>query len=381
MLSFWEQNSFIKYDYIVVGGGIVGLSTAIELKTRQAKAHVLVLERALFPSGASTKNAGFACFGSLTELLTDIRQVGKETALSLVQMRWDGLGRLRERLGDARLGYRHHGGFELIRDAELASLDKMDEVNKLLFPLFGQEVYREEKAKLQTFGFSADHIRTLVSNPLEGQVDTGLMMKNLILYAQEKGISLLSGVQVEKIYEEEGRTVVQAIDPLTQGKILFTATGVAVCTNAFARQLLPELDLHPGRGQVLVTEPVVGLKLKGVFHYDEGYYYFRNYGNRVIFGGGRNLDFEEEETTAIALNNKIQEELERQLSEFILPQQAFKVAHRWAGIMAFGSDKQPLLRKLRKGLVAGVRLGGMGIAIGSRLGAELASNLLEEDAA
>jgi glycine/D-amino acid oxidase-like deaminating enzyme len=378
MLSFWEQNSFVKYDYIVIGGGIVGLSTAIELKARQAEARVLVLERGMFPSGASTKNAGFACFGSLTELLIDIRQIGSEAALSLVQMRWDGLRRLRERLGDARIGYRQHGGFELIRDPELMALDKIDEVNKLLQPLFGQEVFREEQAKLHSFGFNPAHIRTLVSNPWEGQIDTSLMMQHLISYAQEQGVSMLTSVQVEKVHEEDDQIIVQAHEPIGKEAIFFSAKGGAVCTNAFARQLLPDVDLEPGRGQVLVTEPIEGLKFKGVFHYDEGYYYFRNYGDRVIFGGGRNLDFAVEKTNDIALNKIIQDELERQLREIILPQQHFKVAHRWAGIMAFGPDKQPIVRMLGKRLVAGVRLGGMGIAIGSRLGAEIAAKLLNQ---
>ena len=67
MLSFWEKDFFIAYDHIVVGSGIVGLSTAIAIKEKQPNSRVLVLERGIFPTGASTKNAGFACFGSLSE--------------------------------------------------------------------------------------------------------------------------------------------------------------------------------------------------------------------------------------------------------------------------------------------------------------------------
>lgn len=378
MLSFWEQNSFLRYDYIVIGGGIVGLSTAIELKARHAGAKVLLLERGVFPSGASTKNAGFACFGSLTELLVDISQIGEEAALALVQTRWEGLKKLRERLGDARTGYLRHGGYELIREPELQDLARMEEVNKLLRPLFGQEVFQEAPAKLTEFGFSPAHIRTLVYNPLEGQIDTGLMMRNLILYAQEQGISLLTGLQVDEVVEEKDRIVLKARNPINHEELFFSARAAAVCTNAFARQLLPDVALEPGRGQVLVTEPIPGLKFKGVFHYDEGYYYFRNYGERVIFGGGRNIDFASENTTDISLNQQIQEALEQQLADIILPDQPFKVAHRWAGIMAFGPDKQPIVRRQGKRLVAGVRLGGMGIAIGSQLGTELAEKLLGE---
>lgn len=69
MLSFWERESLSKYDYIIVGAGIVGCSTAYHLKKKNSKAEICLIERGVFPSGASSKNAGFACFGSLTELV------------------------------------------------------------------------------------------------------------------------------------------------------------------------------------------------------------------------------------------------------------------------------------------------------------------------
>jgi len=69
MFSYWEQESFSFYDHIVAGAGIVGLNVAIALKEQYPNARVLVLERSLLPTGASTRNAGFACMGSPTELL------------------------------------------------------------------------------------------------------------------------------------------------------------------------------------------------------------------------------------------------------------------------------------------------------------------------
>jgi len=50
----------LNYDLIVVGAGFTGLSTAIHFKKHHKKANVLVLDRGIFPSGASSKNAGFA---------------------------------------------------------------------------------------------------------------------------------------------------------------------------------------------------------------------------------------------------------------------------------------------------------------------------------
>ncbi|TNF41570.1 MAG: FAD-dependent oxidoreductase, partial [Cytophagales bacterium] len=57
MISYWEQKNFLNHDLIVVGSGFTGLSTAIHFKKKNPKAKVLVLEKEIFPTGASTKNA------------------------------------------------------------------------------------------------------------------------------------------------------------------------------------------------------------------------------------------------------------------------------------------------------------------------------------
>ncbi|MCB0509428.1 MAG: FAD-binding oxidoreductase, partial [Bacteroidetes bacterium] len=91
MLSFWEKSSFLHYNYLIVGGGIVGFSTAIELKKKNPKASVLVVEAGLLPTGASTKNAGFACVGSLSEMLADLENHSEEELIALSKLRWEGL--------------------------------------------------------------------------------------------------------------------------------------------------------------------------------------------------------------------------------------------------------------------------------------------------
>ena len=105
---------------------------------------------------------------------------------------------------------------------------------------------------------------------------------------------------------------------------------------------------------------------------DKGYYYFRNIDNRILFGGGRNLDFNGETTTDFGNTNLIQNELERLLKEVILPNHNFEIEHRWSGIMGMGSTKNPIVKQLSNHVYCGVRLGGMGIAIGSLVGKELA---------
>ena len=373
MPSFWENESFVHYDYLIIGGGIVGLSTAIELRLKAPNARIGVLERGVFPSGASTKNAGFACFGSLTEVLSDLEKLSPEEVMTLVERRWSGLRLLRERLGDERIDFHNYGGYELLQTpVQLAALNKLEEINELLHPLFGEKVYHSIPEKIKELGFDASKVKGLVFNSFEGQIHTGKMMKALQHYAMQENIELMTGASVAD-FEDEGNGVTVRL----QEGAVFKTKRLAICTNAFSRQLLPKTDLKPGRGMVLITKPIPGLKLKGTFHYDEGYYYFRNYENRIIFGGGRNLDIEGETTTEFGLNQLILDKLKKDLSEFILPGQLYDIEQVWSGIMAFGDTKQPLLKQHSNSVFLGVRLGGMGVAIGSLLGKELAELMTE----
>jgi glycine/D-amino acid oxidase-like deaminating enzyme len=136
---------------------------------------------------------------------------------------------------------------------------------------------------------------------------------------------------------------------------------------------LPELDLKPARAQVLITKPVKNLKIKGCFHMDKGYYYFRNVANRVLLGGGRNLDFKAEETFEMSTSVKIQEHLQTLLKTKILPNQEFEIDRSWSGIMGMGNSKTTLLKQLDESLFCAIRLGGMGVALGTDVGQKVAN--------
>lgn len=375
MLSFWEKKHFLKSDFIIIGAGISGLSTALSLRERFPKKEITVLERGFFPSGASTKNAGFACFGSLTEILSDLKTLSEEDVFALVKRRWEGLQKLENRLGADNLGLQKYGGYELLNEGNINAFEELDKVNRMLKPLFKANVFEEAPSSLRSFGFR--NVTKLIKNRFEAQIDTGLMMKNLINLCGEKRINLLNGFEVTHI-EETGSSVKINGITLSGESLAFQAFNVAVCTNAFSKRLLPDLKLRPGRGQVLITKPLSQLPFKGVFHYESGFFYFRNFGNRIIFGGGRHLDIKEEESEEFKLNNKLQERLNRDLNEIILPGQNIEVEHRWAGIMAFGDTKQTIVKRLNKRIVVGVRLNGMGVAIGSQIGEEVAELLFQE---
>ncbi len=145
--------------------------------------------------------------------------------------------------------------------------------------------------------------------------------------------------------------------------------------NGFAQKLLKDKRINPARAQVLVTSPIDNLKLKGTFHYDAGYYYFRNIENRILLGGGRNLDIHGETTTEFENTSLITNSLTNLLNEVIIPGKSFTVDYQWSGIMGVGDEKKPIIELISPNVAIGVRMGGMGIAIGSIVGEKLAKLL------
>lgn len=365
MLSYWEKKHFLTYDVIIVGGGITGISTALSIKEKLPRADVLVLERGIFPSGASTKNAGFACFGSVTELWEDLQILGSAGMKELVEKRWSGLQLTRNRLGDAAIDLQLKGGFELIPEHE-DHLEKINILNEHLFDLFDDAVFSLAEDELRHFQFHK--VGTLIKNKFEGQLDTGKLMKEMWSLAQKKGVSILTGARVVSL---DNKRV------LLENDIAFEAKAVAICTNGFSRDLYSgDIDLSPGRGMVLRIVPASSLPFEGTFHYEGGYYYFRDFYGSLIFGGGRNLDYETESTTEFGINQKIKAKLINDLESMILPGQTYEVTDEWSGIMAFGADKSPIVKKTETGIYMGVRLGGMGVALGSKVGEDLSSLIL-----
>jgi len=365
-LSYWEYKTWLSnIDYAIVGSGIVGLNCALHLSKRFPKAKIVVLEKGTLPQGASTKNAGFACFGSISEILSDLKSHTENEVLELVKKRFEGIQLLRSILGDRNIDFQCNGGHELFVKAQKGlyenCLEKLEELNGLLHPVFGGLAFQELP---NSFGFKNIQER-YISNRFEGQLDTGKMMATLLRKVRNSGVTVLNSVEVKGFSETEtGVFVNTAHFDFKTGKLF-------IATNGFAPELSIE-NVKPARAQALITKPIADLQIKGTFHLDEGYYYFRNIDGRILLGGGRNLDFKGEETNEFAQTKLIQDKLETILKEVILPEREFEIDRRWSGIMGVGDQKRPILKQLSSNVFCGVRLGGMGIAIGSAVGKELA---------
>ena len=392
-ISVWEQSTyFAPKDLVIVGCGFVGLWTAYEAIQKNPKLNITILERGVIPSGASTRNAGFSCFGSVSELMYDVQLMGEAAMLETVKMRYDGLQRIQKVFKSKEIDYNQWGGYELfegkkhVKDTKgkvsktnqgvseeasaLYDISKLENdiayLNKILAPALKTPkkngkylpIYTNVSKDIKKLGFQG--IEALAFNQMEGQLNSAKLVLALQKAVQAKGVQILFSTEVKKFKSHnKGVTITTNLDAPIEAKQFI------ICTNGFAKQLMPSLDVVPARGQVFVTAPIKDLKFKGCFHFDEGYYYFRNLGNRLLLGGARNADFKNEKTYSLETSATIQNVLEKFMMERILPKGSKKpkIELRWSGTMGMGKIKKPIIEQLQPNVYCAVRMSGMGVAI------------------
>lgn len=370
-LSYWEKSVFYpRVDVAIIGSGIVGLTTAIYLKRLLPEKEVYVMERGAAPIGASTRNAGFACIGSPSEILADIQKTGFDAAVTLMSQRWEGLQRMRELVGDEHIDLAMRGGYEIFTedDAEVfkACRDLLPDLNDAMRKVTGYDAaYIERNEDIQRFKLGS--AEKMIYTHIEGQLNPGKMMARLLRMAEKIGVHIKNGVSIADLNDRA-----QGVEITTDYGWSIQAEKVVVATNGFTKNLLDDLDVRPVRNLVLITHPIPGLPLDGSFHYQEGYYYFRNVGNRILLGGGRNLDFDAESTQEFGINERIRSALAQFLRNVVSPTIHAEPDMWWSGILGVGAEKKPIIEWHSENIAVAVRMGGMGVAIGANVGNEVA---------
>lgn len=359
MLSYWEKK-FLKqkWDLVIIGSGFTGMSLAYHSLQRNKKLKILLCEAQGFGKLASTKNAGFACFGSVSELLTDIKTLGTEKTVELMSMRLNGINAWKNLFG-SKLEIQSNGGFEIFFDE-----GEFETSQKALQELNQNNDFTELKFEVIDQTFSENFHKKAIYTPLE----FGLNPQNLVnslkkQLSQYENVHFLDGVFIKK----DGNTIEANVNA---ERVILESEKIAFTNNA----LFKEKDiLKPARAQVLITEPLTNIP-DGTFHAKEGYYYWRNVDNRLLLGGARHLDTKNEETSELALNQNLQNHLEHDMIPKILNKPVC-VEQRWSGIMAMNKDKFPEIGKLDTNTFYAVKLGGMGVALSYEIGKLLAEKI------
>lgn len=369
-MSIWNEYLKSTYDVVIVGGGFTGLNTAIHLKKANKKLDIVLLEKQPFGALASTNNAGFACFGSANEILSDLQNFPEVEVVELIRKRHQGISQLSKR---NKIEANFYGGYDVFVPSEMNTYAEVEKnlswINDVMIRAIGVDnVFSICNLTSMNMGFYEHGIK----NSLEFQLNPGLLHQQLTDECMELGISILNRVEVEGY-----STINDQIEVICHDWV-FHCNQLAICTNALTPSIIPEAVVKPARGQIILTEPINCKIPQGNFHATVGFYYFRNVGNRMLLGGGRQLDIEGETTAEANVTNAIQEHLEQYMSQYVLPKKSYKISHRWAGIMGMGKSKKPEIKRLNNGIYVAYAFGGMGVALSNKSAIELSDLILSD---
>lgn len=366
--SYWERETFLENcDVVVVGAGIAGLSAAIELKKMQPILRVSVLEKSWLSDGASSKNAGFACFGSISEFVDDLKDMTFEEVVALAVRRFRGVEKLVKEYSEDVLKLDWNGGHELFFQEDELNFKEccnyVERFNDSFETIIGIRPYtilfeREFQGIQNLVG--------VISNNYEGGLNTGSMLTAMRNLALSIGVQIFHGVEVFGYSSSQNEIIVESSVGNWKVKRL------AFCTSSFHSHLFEDLQMSSKRNQVIVTRPISDLKLNGTFHHQQGFNYFRNIDGRILMGGMRH-QFQNTESTNLQGNtNEVVRALTNFLQSKIHTTSQIEIDLAWSGILGVGKDERPVVKEVEENIFVGVRLGGIGVAIGSLIGEELA---------
>ncbi len=352
--SYWENKEIrSSIDLLIVGAGFTGLSAAISAKRKHPNWRIVVLERDISGEGASTKNAGFACYGTVGEFLDDEKSMGRDAALTLIEKRKKGLEYLQRIVAPKAMDFQKKGGVELFLKGEEQAWEAAQEEISALNQDSGSVNYKRSNHH-NKFKSTLGSIYTKD----EGQLNPFKLWLALKKEAVLLDIIILHGVKVKSYHN--GNANQKVIIDSSHGE--WHTQELFIATNAF--QLKQDsLDIIPARNQVYVLEnPDFQLDSLS-YHQNAGYLYFRGLGSKILIGGARHISHREEISREMARNEKIEAYLMQYLKDHFCNTGDWQIHNQWSGIIATGKSKEPIVKALEDKVKVCVRFGGMGVAL------------------
>ncbi|MER3416508.1 MAG: glycine oxidase ThiO [Gemmataceae bacterium] len=315
-------------DVVIVGGGIIGLTTAYYLSRQGVR--VVVLERGEIGSESSWAGAGIISPGNPKRATTPLGQLRARSAVLFPELSAE----LREKTGVDN-GYCRCGGLEVRRTPEQLAkrrleIDEAEEAGEDIRceVLDAAAVHRLEPA-LATDVFGAIYLPDLA------QVRNPRHLKALAAACVSQGVHLVPGAPVYD-YQRQGGRIVAAQCP---GGPVFGAHFL-LAGGAWSDELLIPLGLvsgiHPVRGQIVLLAGV-GRIVQRIIMAGKEYLVPRPDG-RILVGSTEERVGFDKRTTALAVGHLLDFALR------LIP--ALGQAHvekAWAGLRPGSPDGRPIL--------------------------------------
>ncbi len=376
-MAFWEQSLFSEsYDVIIIGAGIVGISAGIHYLKICPGSRIMILEKNSFSAGASVRNAGFACYGSPTELIAEIKIYGEEHVFRLFEERYKGIQDLITLTGLKQIDYQNTGGHEIIHplfSQEKITTDQLAHLNSQIATITGtQHYFKISKDSPERFGFQG--FSNIIYNDQEALLHPAKLLLRLCDIYRSLGGDIRFGDALTSWHDQGNLKELSCKSglKLRGHKILFA-------TNEYTPDFIPEIKSIPARNQVILIRPEKPVIFSGCFHIDRGFIYFRNLSEYILIGGGRQMDMDREFTREKGENDTIINFLTNLLRENIIPGQRFDIVDQWSGIISFSPSNIPSIQIIQPGVVVATNLGGIGVALGYPCGKSAAEFLCMVD--
>lgn len=374
-LSYWQQSNREPeraFDVAVVGGGIVGASTAFWLR-RLAPQHRVALVEADEPaSGASGRNAGFLLQGAGSDYVVDIERYGRERARRLWHFTLENRDLLVREVGAAACGIEQAGSMIV------AGSEQEDERLKRAVPLMRADrvpvIYHppdETARRLQS-----EHFYGALYVSSGASLDPVSLVRHLVA---SSGVEVLAHHAVASLREAGGRVVLET------SRRRLRADRAVLALNAYLPRVVPSLRpfVGPVRAQMLATS--AGRRwLRTPVYSHEGYFYMRQLPDGTcLVGGARHLHRDEEVGYEDAATGPVQRDVEQYLRRHFAHARDLTVQHRWGGTMGFSPDGLPIVGEVPdcSGAVWAAGFTGHGMAYAFRMGRLLAEWTLHGRAA
>jgi len=313
-------------DVVIIGGGVMGASTAYHLAARGQKNIFLIEKEEFFGQGATGRCAGGVRYQFSTEI--NIR-------LSLASLPM--LERFKEEIGQ-EVGYRKCGYlFALTKPDDVEYFQRnVDLQHKLGVPtewLTGAEI--RKRLPLMRF----DDALAGTFNPKDGLVDPNSVVMGYIGAAQRMGVKALTGVEVTGLMVESGRLAgVQTTQGFVAAPIVVNAAGP--WAGLVARMAGVGVPLVPIRRQMLTTTPLPELPpdFPFVIDFAQSLYFHRE--GQGLLTGMSNADekpgFDQNVDDAFELVH-----MEAAIARLPLLEKAGLASH-WAGLYEVTPDAHPI---------------------------------------
>jgi len=330
-----------EYDFVIVGGGFTGTSTAYFLKERNPSLKIAVLESHVVGYGASGRNDGFNMTLLGENIIALAHIAGEKKAKAAHEWAIEAVDTVRRMVEKHNIDcdYEHSGFLQIgVSKPHVAKIKKEVELHKK----FGTD------AKFLT----EDQVRELLpsTRALAGMLDPHCGIMNPAKYVigmkgvlEKMGVEFFENSPVTEVREGE------KIRVITPGGSI-TAPHAMLATNAYSNKLgYFKSKIFPMFTYIVMTEPLSDRQMSeigwggrwGIETTKHFVHYMRlTADNRITLGGGdafyyynRGIDHDVRPSTFT--------QLEEDLTDLFPPLKGIKFTHKWGGPVAVTFDFIP----------------------------------------